>query len=157
MANKSNNSNLHKAKKEKDDEFYTQLSDVAKELKHYRKQFKDKIVFCNCDDPTWSAFWKYFHLNFKELGLKKLISTHYDRKESTYKMEYMGGNDNDIEDGIKTPLEGNGDFRNDECIELLDESDCSAHLKMAGSTYMPSPPLIRPKPYSLQTNIDFTL
>ena len=123
MANKSNNSNLHKAKKEKDDEFYTQLSDVAKELKHYQQHFKDKIVFCNCDDPTWSAFWKYFHLNFKELGLKKLISTHYDRKESTYKMEYMGGNDNDIEDGIKTPLEGNGDFRNDECIELLDECD----------------------------------
>ena len=117
------NANLHKAKKEKNDEFYTQLSDVAKELMHYKKHFKDKIVFCNCDDPTWSAFWKYFHLNFETLGLKKLISTHYDKNEPTYKMEYMGGDDNDIEVGVKTPLEGNGDFRNQECIDLLKESD----------------------------------
>lgn len=90
---------------------------------HYKKHFKDKIVFCNCDDPTWSAFWKYFHLNFAELGLKKLISTHYDREEATYKMEYTGGDDNDIEAGLKTPLEGNGDFRNQECLDLLDECD----------------------------------
>ena len=105
------------------DEFYTQLTDVAKELMHYKAHFKDKIVLCNCDDPTWSAFWKYFHLNFAELGLKKLISTHYDREEATYKMEYAGGNDNDIEVGVKTPLEGNGDFRNQECLDLLDECD----------------------------------
>ena len=117
------NTNLHKAKTAKNDEFYTQLTDVAKELMHYKKHFKDKIVFCNCDDPTWSAFWKYFHLNFAELGLKKLISTHYDREEATYKMEYTGGYDNDIEVGVKTPLEGNGDFRNQECLDLLDESD----------------------------------
>ena len=117
------NTNLHKAKTAKNDEFYTQLTDVAKELMHYKKHFKDKIVFCNCDDPTWSAFWKYFHLNFAELGLKKLISTHYDREEATYKMEYTGGDDNDIEVGVKTPLEGNGDFRNQECLDLLDESD----------------------------------
>ena len=117
------NTNLHKAKAAKNDEFYTQLTDVAKELMHYKKHFKDKIVFCNCDDPTWSAFWKYFHLNFAELGLKKLISTHYDREEVTYKMEYTGGNDNDIEVGVKTPLEGNGDFRNQECLDLLDECD----------------------------------
>lgn len=117
------NTNLHKAKAAKNDEFYTQLTDVAKELMHYKKHFKDKIVFCNCDDPTWSAFWKYFHLNFAELGLKKLISTHYDREEATYKMEYTGGYDNDIEVGVKTPLEGNGDFRNQECLDLLDESD----------------------------------
>lgn len=117
------NTNLHKAKNAKNDEFYTQLTDVAKELMHYKKHFKDKIVFCNCDDPTWSAFWKYFHLNFAELGLKKLISTHYDREEATYKMEYTGGNDNDINVGVKTPLEGNGDFRNKECLDLLDESD----------------------------------
>ena len=119
----SANTNLHKAKNAKNDEFYTQLSDVANELKHYKQYFKDKIVFCNCDDPTWSAFWKYFHLNFEVLGLKKLISTHYDATEPTYKMEYTGGNDNDIEVGVKTPLEGNGDFRNAECIELLKESD----------------------------------
>lgn len=119
----SANANLHKAKDAKNDEFYTQLTDVAKELMHYKAHFKDKIVFCNCDDPTWSAFWKYFHLNFAELGLKKLISTHYDREETTYKMEYTGGNDNDIEVGVKTPLEGNGDFRNQECLDLLDECD----------------------------------
>lgn len=117
------NSNLHNAKSAKNDEFYTQLTDVAKELMHYKEHFKDKVVLCNCDDPTWSAFWKYFHLNFEELGLKKLISTHYDREEATYKMEYEGGNDNDIECGVKTPLEGNGDFRNQECIELLKEAD----------------------------------
>lgn len=113
------NTNLHKAKAAKNDEFYTQLTDVAKELMHYKKHFKDKIVFCNCDDPTWSAFWKYFHLNFAELGLKKLISTHYDREEATYKMEYTGGDDNDIEVDVKTPLDGNGDFRNQECLDLL--------------------------------------
>ena len=119
----SANANLHKAKDAKNDEFYTQLTDVAKELMHYKAHFKDKIVLCNCDDPTWSAFWKYFHLNFAELGLKKLISTHYDREEVTYKMEYTGGDDNDIEVGVKTPLEGNGDFRNKECLDLLDECD----------------------------------
>ena len=119
----SANKNLHKAKNAKNDEFYTQLTDVSKELMHYKQHFKDKIVFCNCDDPTWSAFWKYFHLNFSALGLKKLISTHYDKTEPTYKMEYTGGDDNDIEVGVKTPLEGNGDFRNQECLDLLDESD----------------------------------
>ena len=117
------NANLHKAKDAKNDEFYTQLTDVSKEMMHYKQHFKNKIVFCNCDDPTWSAFWKYFHLNFAELGLKKLISTHYDREEATYKMEYTGGDDNNIEVGVKTPLEGNGDFRNQECLDLLDEAD----------------------------------
>ena len=115
--------NLRKAKAVKNDEFYTQYIDVAKELMHYKEHFKGKIVLCNCDDPTWSAFWKYFHLNFAELGLKKLISTHYDREETTYKMEYEGGDDNDIGAGIKTLLEGNGDFRNQECIDLLDKCD----------------------------------
>ena len=117
------NENLHKAKEAKNDEFYTQLSDVAEELRHYKEHFKGKVVFCNCDDPTSSAFWKYFHLNFAELGLRKLISTHYDREETTYKMEYTGGDDNDIKAGVKTLLEGNGDFRNKECLDLLDECD----------------------------------
>lgn len=117
------NDNLHKAKDAKNDEFYTRIEDVAEELRHYKKHFAGKVVFCNCDDPTWSAFWRYFHLNFAELGLKKLISTHYDRTEPTYKMEYDGGDDNDAEVGVKTPLEGNGDFRNKECLDLLDESD----------------------------------
>jgi hypothetical protein len=130
------NSNLSKAKTAKNDEFYTQLSDVEKELKHYKEHFKDKIVFCNCDDPEWSAFWKYFHLNFNHLGLKKLISTHYVKEVNTentlfninpdafsYKMEYTGENDEDISVGVKTKLNGNGDFRSDECIELLKECD----------------------------------
>ena len=117
------NENLHKAKEAKNDEFYTQLSDVAEELRHYKEHFKGKVVFCNCDDPTSSAFWKYFHLNFEHLGLKKLIATHYDKEKPTYKMEYEGGDDNDIEAGVKTPLEGNGDFRNQECIDLLKEAD----------------------------------
>ena len=117
------NDNLHKAKDAKNDEFYTQLTDVSKELMHYKQHFKNKIVLCNCDDPTWSAFWRYFHLNFGKLGLKKLISTHYDKTEPTYKMEYTGGDDDNIETGTKTPLEGNGDFRNQECLDLLDEAD----------------------------------
>lgn len=119
----ASNANMSKAKSAKNDEFYTQLTDVSKELMHYKKHFKNKVVFCNCDDPTWSAFWKYFHLNFKALGLKKLISTHYDKTQPTYKMEYTGGDDNDINVGTITPLEGNGDFRNQECLDLMDESD----------------------------------
>lgn len=117
------NANLTKARDAKNDEFYTQITDVSKEMMHYKQHFKNKIVLCNCDDPTWSAFWEYFHLNFLALGLKKLISTHYDKNNPTYKMEYTGGDDNDIEVGIKTPLEGNGDFRNQECLDLLDEAD----------------------------------
>ena len=119
----ANTDALHKAKIQKNDEFYTQLSDVSKELMHYKKHFENKVILCNCDDPTYSAFWKYFHLNFKQLGLKKLISTHYDKAEPTYKMIYEGGDDNDIEVGVKTPLESNGDFRNQECIELVKEAD----------------------------------
>ena len=117
------NANLRKAKSAKNDEFYTQLTDVSKELMHYKDHFKDKVVFCNCDDPSWSAFWRYFHLNFAHLGLKKLVSTHYDREQPTFKMVYEGGDDNDVEVGTITPLEGNGDFRNAECIELLKEAD----------------------------------
>lgn len=73
----SNNQNMHKAKAAKDDEFYTQLSDISKELVKYKEQFKDKTVLCNCDDPFESNFFKFFALQFKELGLKKLITTCY--------------------------------------------------------------------------------
>ena len=117
------NTSLHAAKKVKNDEFYTRLEDINEEMNHYEDKFRGKVVFCNCDDPKWSNFWKYFHLNFSVLGLKKLISTHYDKTELTYKMEYTGGDDNDIEVGVKTPLEGNGDFRNKECLDLLDKCD----------------------------------
>src|SRR3990167_9471858 len=78
MATKSLNSNLHKAGREKKDEFYTQLIDIEKELKHYKDQFRKKVVYCNCDDPYESNFFKYFAANFNEPGLKKLITTSYD-------------------------------------------------------------------------------
>ena len=119
----STNNNLQKAKSTKNDEFYTQLTDIDKELIHYKEHFRDKIVYCNCDDPAKSAFWKYFHQHFAELQLKKLISTHYNREMSTYKMEYTGGDDNNIETGIKTQLKGNGDFSSQECLDILDECD----------------------------------
>lgn len=111
------NENLHKAKNEKNDEFYTQLTDIEKELKHYKKHFENKIIFCNCDDPEESNFWKYFKLNFEKLKLKKLISTHFEKEKPSYKLEYNGA------DIIKTPLKQNGDFRSPECIKILEEAD----------------------------------
>src|SRR3989344_4861991 len=71
------NKTLHKANKAKKDEFYTRLVDIEKELKHYKDQFRGKVVYCNCDDPFESNFFKYFAANFKEFGLKKLITTSY--------------------------------------------------------------------------------
>lgn len=73
----SNNASLRAANSAKQDEFYTQLTDVEKELRHYKKHFKDKVIFCNCDNPFESNFFKYFVLNFNRLGLKKLIATCY--------------------------------------------------------------------------------
>ena len=99
------NSSLHAAKDAKNDEFYTRLEDINEELNHYEDKFRGKVVFCNCDDPKWSNFWKYFHMNFEYLGLKRLITTHYEPGEvQTYKIEYTGGKDEDFEDGIITPL-----------------------------------------------------
>ena len=117
------NHNLTSAKRAKNDEFYTQLTDIEKELVHYKDFLRGKIVFCNCDDPRWSNFWKYFHLNFSHIGLKKLIATHYDAEQTTYMLEYEGGNDANIEEGKETPLQQNGDFRSPECIKLLQEAD----------------------------------
>lgn len=118
------NSSLHAAKEAKNDEFYTRLEDINEEMNHYEDKFKDKVVFCNCDDPKWSNFWKYFHMNFEYLGLKKLITTHYEPDEvQSYKIEYTGGNDEDFEEGVITPLTQNGDFRSPECLALLDEAD----------------------------------
>ena len=115
---------LHEAKKNKNDEFYTRMEDINSELMHYEQHFKGKTILMNCDDPTWSNFWRYFHLEFERLGLKKIISTHYEKGEvASYKMEYEGGNDNDIEVGVRTDLEQNGDFRSPECVELLKEAD----------------------------------
>ena len=117
------NNNLHKAKTAKNDEFYTQLTDIEKELKHYKAHFKGKTIFCNCDDPKQSNFWKYFHLNFNHFGLKKLIATHFHETEPTYKIEYTGEDDNNCDIGVVTNLEANGDFRSPECIALLQEAD----------------------------------
>ena len=131
MEKKSSNKNLHSAGKAKKDEFYTQLVDIEKELKHYKEQFRGKVVFCNCDDPKESNFVKYFSRNFEHLGLKKLIATHYKdanlfTKESPYKLEYTGdknGNRMPDPDEFMTEMIGTGDFRSEECIELLKEAD----------------------------------
>lgn len=128
---------LHKANKSKKDEFYTQLSDIERELRHYKEYFKDKVVYCNCDDPRVSNFFHYFSYNFEKLGLKKLITTCYknqnmdlfsenDAEQAIY-LEYEGDkNKNFVPDsdeiGVKT-LKGDGDFRSQECIELLKLAD----------------------------------
>ena len=120
------NKDLNKAGRNKKDEFFTQITDIEKEMRYYKEHFKGKTVFCNCDDPEYSNFWLYFQLNFYELGLKKLISTHYETEKPSYKMEIVA-NDNDkqigIPDYVKTPLKGNGDFRSPECIEIINEAD----------------------------------
>lgn len=115
----------------KNDEFYTQLTDIEKEVKHYRSHFKDKVVFLNCDDPEYSNFWKYFAMNFKRLEIKKLIATHYaNGKETTYQLVIdrddvasMVVNEFNYPIGVKSELKGDGDFRSEECIEILKESD----------------------------------
>lgn len=117
------NKNLAKAKSAKKDEFYTSLNDVENEMCRYEKHFEGKTVFCNCDDPYESSFWFYFHKRFKSLGLKKLVATHYNERGKSFKLEYMGGDDNNIYSGVKTELNNDGDFRSEECIELLKEAD----------------------------------
>ncbi len=111
------NSNLKDSFKNRQDEFYTQLPFIENELKHYKNHFKGKTVFCNCDDPEWSNFWKYFMLKFNDLELKHLVATHYEEEKPSYKLEYDGHNI------TKTKLQQNGDFRSPECIEILKESD----------------------------------
>jgi hypothetical protein len=131
------NRNLHSAKNNKKDEFYTQLSDIEKELRHYKEHFKDKIVLCNCDDPRVSNFFHYFSYNFEKLGLKKLIATCYKNQDAdlfsqstsekavylVYEGDKNGDNiPNPEEIGVK-PLKGDGDFRSEESIELLKQAD----------------------------------
>lgn len=123
------NKSLHAANRAKQDEFYTQLSDIEKELKHYRKHFHGKTVYCNCDDPTISNFFRYFHLNFAKLGLKKLITTCYKNRqtemfsehdmEAAAGLEYVGNGTEPTIFKLKT----DGDFRSRECIELLKQAD----------------------------------
>ena len=134
---KSLNKNLRKASTAKKDEFYTQLADIENELKHYKDHFRGKTVFCNCDDPRVSNFFHYFSHRFESLGLKKLITTCYKNQnmdlfsthenEKAVMLEYNGD-----KNGDKTPnaeeigiieLEGDGDFRSAESIELLKQAD----------------------------------
>lgn len=154
------NRNLHSSRNDKADEFYTQLSLIESELKHYKPFFKDKIVFCNCDDPFESNFFKYFAINFNSLELKKLIATCYatspisyselglfdimmteHKEEDTkkpYKIEISAVTDENCDGRVDifdvelllrnqknalTLLQGDGDFRSNECIELLKQSD----------------------------------
>jgi len=157
MVNKSLNSNLHKANKAKKDEFYTQLIDIEKELKHYKEQFRGKVVYCNCDDPFESNFFKYFAANFNALGLKKLITTSYTKSpiaggqlplfevkglkpkgKEPFKIELNEVLDTDADGAvgltdvkwllkndanIATTLKHDGDFRSEECVDLLKEAD----------------------------------
>jgi len=127
MTKKASNQHLSKANKAKKDEFYTQLTYIERELGEYKEYFKWKVVFCNCDDPEESNFWKYFAMNFEYLGLKKLISTHYESEKPSYKLEIVKDINNDWKinqlDTIKTPLKQNWDFRSPECIAILEESD----------------------------------
>lgn len=121
------NSNLRNAKKAKNDEFYTQLTDIEKEMRHYKEFFKGKVVYCNCDDARESNFFKYFSLNFEHLGLKKLITTGYKEEGKGVAIIYEGDKNGNrmVEDSeiIVRELEGNGDFRSEECIEFLKEAD----------------------------------
>ena len=113
------NANLSKARDAKQDEFYTQLSDIEKELAHYEQHFKDKVIYCNCDDPEKSNFWKYFEKNFERFGLKRIISTHYVSRGQSFKRERVRGHENPR----TTPLAGSGDFRSAECVRLLQQAD----------------------------------
>ena len=154
------NTSLRKADKAKNDEFYTQLADIELELKHYRKHFKDKVVFCNCDDPYESNFFKYFAMNFNFLGLKKLIATCYKGSPIVYTQLNEFGNQEtisviknekrpykieiteiidingdgavdltDVEYLLRNKknslclLDGDGDFRSPECVEILKQAD----------------------------------
>ena len=127
MTDMAKNNNLHNAKKAKNDEFYTRLEDIEKEMCHYREHFRGKVIYCNCDDPKESNFFKFFSLQFEFLGLKKLISTGY--KENGHGVAYIyegDKNENNLPDDseIRTyELQGNGDFRSEECIEFLKEAD----------------------------------
>lgn len=137
MARVATNKFLQEAKNEKNDEFYTILSDIEREVRHYKRHFKNKVIFCNCDDPRVSNFFHYFSYNFENLGLKKLVTTCYKnqnrdlfsdhKSEKAIWLEYNGDRNDDRvpnpeEIGIHH-LQGDGDFRSKESIELLKQAD----------------------------------
>ena len=134
MTRKATNDTLHKAKSSKSDEFYTLLEDIERELAFYKEQFRGKTIYCNCDNPQKSNFFKYFFDNFKALGLKKLIASAYVQntqdlfsdlapKSGEYIECVITDTDIDIRElPIKT-FQGDGDFRSQECVSLLQEAD----------------------------------
>lgn len=132
MANKSSNKSLQRAKDTKNDEFYTRYDDIQTELNFYKDQLKNKVIYCNCDDPAESAFTDFFKLNFDYLGIKKLICTRYQKsnlflfsdpvRKSGYRLEITAKNKADKKP-VKIDLKGDGDFRSPECIEFLNEAD----------------------------------
>lgn len=137
MEEKPKNQSLNKAKDAKQDEFYTQLSDIERELRHYKSHFKEKVVYCNCDDPRVSNFFHFFSYNFEKIGLKKLITTCYKSQncdlfsqgdsERAIMLDYTGEKNGNFAPessaiGIQR-LEGDGDFRSAESVELLRQSD----------------------------------
>ncbi len=130
------NATLHRAKKGKNDEFYTQLSTIEEELFHYESFFRGKTVLCNCDDPRVSNFFRYFAIRFNTLGLKRVITTCYKNNcpdlfsrnaaEQAVYLIYDGNDGGRMPDFNKVdvkPLRGDGDFRSPECIELLRQAD----------------------------------
>ena len=144
--NKMNkNSNLHNAKKQKNDEFYTQLSDIENELRHYKQHFKGKVVFCNCDDPYESNFFKYFAMNFNSLGLKKLIATGYVTSPVTGKELSLFDDETDIPKNqpyavyINEVSDLNGDGRVDlQDVELLLKMKKNTRRKLYGNDTYPA-------------------
>ena len=116
-SNNPANANLIKAKKAKNDEFYTRYEDIEAEVMEYKEQFQDKIVYLPCDSLN-SEFWSFFINNFQSFGLKKLIATHYEKDGQSYKVWTNDGNNI-----IQEDLVGDGDFRSQECIEILKECD----------------------------------
>lgn len=120
------NTSLRKANKAKQDEFYTQLADIENELKHYKEHFRDKVVFCNCDDPYESNFFKYFAMNFNFLGLKKLIATCYDSSPVAYTQLSIFGEEsgktysNNYRRAYKIEISSVQDYNNDGAVDLAD-------------------------------------
>lgn len=129
MTRQASNRLLKKAKKSKNDEFYTQLCDIERELQYYPNCFKNKVVYCNCDDSRTSNFYRFFHDNFHSLGLRKLIASCYKEKstdlfcqqanEQAFYCTYNGEEDSEY----VFPFKGDGDFRSLECLELLGQAD----------------------------------
>ena len=130
MSRQATNKLLQKAKKSKSDEFYTQLCDIDRELQYYPHSFVDKVVYCNCDDPLTSNFFRFFKENFHRLRLRKLIASCYKEKtdnlfdtqsnQKAYYCEYKGEDNTPLQ---IIPFVEDGDFRSSECIELLKQAD----------------------------------